>query len=239
MILSAEGLGRAIGVQHGLAKFFGGLAEIMEAWSHGYFSVKGSVASKIFGGGYDPAKGPDLFGSASTTVGSSGNSRGERNNNRGNIKYGTFARDHGATGSDEKGFAVFPSMAVGDAAEQALLRTGGYQNLTLAQFAARYAEGSQSWAKTVGQNLGIGLNDKVDTSDPRLLSAIRKAEGTNGIGRAALSAGHGSSSTTTTNVSITGPITVTGVKDAQDFARKVPDAGLRASRLNQSYNGVE
>lgn len=63
MILAAEGLSRVIGVQHALAKFFGSISEIIEGWSHGKVFVKGSLASKMFGGGYEPKSDPNLFGS--------------------------------------------------------------------------------------------------------------------------------------------------------------------------------
>ena len=115
---------------------------------------------------------------------SGGGTRGDRNNNPGNIKYGSFAREHGATGFDGP-FAVFPDYATGSAAQEALVRGRGYSGLTLHQFAARYAEGSAAWEKTVGNSLGIGPNDIVNNQDPKLVEAIRRAEGTGSGARGA------------------------------------------------------
>jgi hypothetical protein len=117
---------------------------------------------------------PDVGGSGG------GNSRGERNNNRGNLKFGPLARSFGATHADDRGFAVFPDQASGDAAQSALLQSSPYRGLSLKQFGGRYAEGSAEWIKTVGREMGLGPNDIVNGGDPRLPGAIRKAEGTNG-----------------------------------------------------------
>jgi hypothetical protein len=139
----------------------------------GFGGVAQTVKGLHSGGGYNVL--PE--GSGST-----GNSRGERNNNRGNIKFGAFAKAHGATGADSGGFAIFPDQATGDAAHSALIGGDSYKGLTLDQFGNKYAEGSASWKKTVGGALGIGLNDIVNNKDPRLSGAIRNAEGTNGHG---------------------------------------------------------
>jgi hypothetical protein len=114
--------------------------------------------------------------------GTVGGTRGNRNNNRGNMKMGPLARAFGATHADDRGFAVFPDQASGDAAQHALLQSNKYQGLSLNQFAKKYAEGSPDWARTVGKELGIGSGDTVNTKDPRLQGAIRKAEGTSGSG---------------------------------------------------------
>jgi hypothetical protein len=82
-------------------------------------------------------------GAGSSDVTNSGvGSRGNRNNNRGNMKYGPLAQQFGATHADNKGFAVFPDQLSGDAAQEALLKSDRYKGLTLHQFAGRYAEGS-------------------------------------------------------------------------------------------------
>lgn len=63
-------------------------------------------------------------------------SRGDRNNNPGNIKYGPFAIAHGAIGSDGT-FAVFPSKSAGEAAMAALLHSN-YSGLSLAQIQQKW-----------------------------------------------------------------------------------------------------
>jgi hypothetical protein len=134
------------------------------------------------GGGYKNLGDSLGLGDGTGGAGSTGNggSRGNRNNNRGNMKFGLLAKAFGATHADEKGFAVFPDQSSGDAAHEALLKSNAYKGLTLNQFGNKYSEGSASWKKTVGSELGIGNNDIVNNNDPRLAGAIRKAEGTNG-----------------------------------------------------------
>jgi hypothetical protein len=61
-----------------------------------------------------------------------------RNNNPGNIKGGTWAKSHGATGTDSNGFAIFPTEQAGQAAEEALWR-GNYGSMTLADAAKRWS----------------------------------------------------------------------------------------------------
>jgi len=62
-----------------------------------------------------------LQDNAQTTTQSQGGSRNERNRNPGNIKYGDWAKAHGATGQDSGGFAIFPDMATGQKALDDLL----------------------------------------------------------------------------------------------------------------------
>lgn len=48
--------------------------------------------------------------------------RSYRNNNPGNIKYGSFAQSCGAIGKDDKGFAKFPDYLDGFNALKSLVR---------------------------------------------------------------------------------------------------------------------
>lgn len=116
--------------------------------------------------------------------GGGGGSRGDRNNNPGNLKFGPHAQAFGATHADAGGFAVFPNAASGAAAQETLLKSDAYKGMTLDQFAGKYAEGNKSWSRTVGGALGIGGGDIVNNQDPRLPGAIRKAEGTSSSGEA-------------------------------------------------------
>ena len=188
-----------------VGKIAEGINKIMES---GHYGAPGSLVDRMMrwmtGTKDEAAEGPDTsdpmnaarkkLGEALSnnpvspqTAGidaSGGGTRGDRNNNPGNIKYGSFAREHGATGFDGP-FAVFPDYATGSAAQEALVRGRGYSGLTLHQFAARYAEGSAAWEKTVGNSLGIGPNDIVNNQDPKLVEAIRRAEGTGSGARGA------------------------------------------------------
>ena len=63
--------------------------------------------------------------------------RPARNFNPGDIEYGPFAEEHGATGSDGR-FAIFPDSATGYAAMRALL-TEHYLGLTVTQALNKWA----------------------------------------------------------------------------------------------------
>lgn len=173
-----------------------------------------------------------MFGSSPGSAASAAGSRGNRNNNPGNLEYGPFARSHGATGSDGR-FAIFPDAKTGSDAQIALIQSGAYRGLTLDQFGNKYSEGAPAWKQTVGGALGIGPGDIVNNQDPRLIDAIRRAEGTGGGARAAATArsvnnARTSTSTSTSDVSI-GQIVLPGVKDADGFAREVGPAMKRSS----------
>lgn len=65
------------------------------------------------------------------------NSRASRNNNPGNIVYGAFTQEHGATSGDPR-FAIFPDEATGGNCLVALLSLY-YVGLTLQQGINKYA----------------------------------------------------------------------------------------------------
>lgn len=146
-----------------------------------------------FGGG-GPGRGrnplggtnPNVFLDSGTGSGDSsgggGSTRGDRNNNPGNLKFGKHAMAFGAVGADSRGFAIFPNKESGEAAQHTLLQSNAYKGLTLDQFAGKYAEGSQNFKDVVGRGLGIGGGDVVNNMDPRLKGLIQKSEGTNRAG---------------------------------------------------------
>jgi hypothetical protein len=63
-----------------------------------------------------------------------------------------------------------------------LVKSDKYKGLTLDQFGDKYSEGSSDWKNTVGKALGIGRGDIVNNQDPRLIDAIKRAEGTGRVG---------------------------------------------------------
>jgi hypothetical protein len=142
----------------------------------GGFGGAGAGAGTSYGVG---AKSEALRASLGGFREGGGGSRGDRNNNPGNLRYGPHAKAFGATHADAGGFAVFPDAASGAAAHETLLKSTAYSGLTLHEFAKKYAEGSPDWEKTVGKGMGgLGPNDVVNNQDPRLSGAIRQAEGT-------------------------------------------------------------
>lgn len=126
-------------------------------------------------GGHTGAEG--LRGRASGGSGGDGaGSRSFRNNNPGNIKFGDFAKAHGATGADSSGFAIFPDEGSGKSAQAALWGTSRYSNMSLDQAARLWSGGGYGASK-----LGFDGNRKFgDLSAPereKLFSAQRQAEG--------------------------------------------------------------
>ena len=91
-----------------------------------------------------------------------------RDNNQGNIKYGEFAKSHGAIGED-KGFAVFPNAEAGEAAQQKLLfGTKGFKNKTLTEAIAKYAPASENNVPAYQQAVlsKVGVNKKMSEYTP-------------------------------------------------------------------------
>lgn len=115
---------------------------------------------------------------ADPSGGTSGGTRADRNNNPGNIEFGSFAKRMGATGSDGR-FAIFPDRETGFKAAESLLGGKGYAGLTLSQIGSRWAEGDSRWAQNVSKATGIPLN-AVPTAEQRSAIArtgIPRAEG--------------------------------------------------------------
>lgn len=88
--------------------------------------------------------------------------RNLRNRNPGNLRYGDFASQRGATGADDRGMAIFPSSALGFKAMVELLAGDGYAQLSLAQAVARYAPASDDnhpnhYAEVISGQTGIAL----------------------------------------------------------------------------------
>ena len=104
-----------------------------------------------------------------------------RNNNPGNLRFGAFARRHGAT-HESGGFAVFPNYQTGFNALVALLRTKTYRDLTLYDAIHRYAPTSENHTenyinfleKETRKSRDILLRD-INTE--HLARAIQKFEG--------------------------------------------------------------
>jgi hypothetical protein len=99
------------------------------------------------------------------------------------MKFGKLAQSFGATGADERGFAVFPSKTHGEAAMAGLL-SQNYRGMNLGQIARKY-EGTgnwPAWAARVSKETGLGINDTPNFDDPEKMKAFQRgvagAEGT-------------------------------------------------------------
>jgi hypothetical protein len=97
------------------------------------------------GGTYDAGTGTTLIRDKQGNVVETrkGGHRNWRNNNPGNIEYGKFAISMGAIGTDGR-FAIFPSMDMGYAAADALMKGKSYQNLSIADAIKRWAPPSEN-----------------------------------------------------------------------------------------------
>ncbi|HEY0120656.1 MAG TPA: hypothetical protein VGC14_02655 [Rhizobium sp.] len=116
----------------------------------------------------------------------SGGSRSWRNNNPGNIEYGSYSRSKGAIGTDGR-FAVFPSYEAGRKAQEDLLfNSKGYRNLTLGQAINKWAPAgdNNNVPAYIGALVaGSGVSPDTRMSDipsdvrGKILDAMQKHEG--------------------------------------------------------------
>lgn len=111
--------------------------------------------------------------------------RNWRNNNPGNIEYGSFSKQYGAIGTDGR-FAVFPTYEQGRKAKEALLFQGkNYKDLTIGQAISRYAPPSENntanYINTVVKATGAApttpLQGLSSSQRSAMLSAMERIEG--------------------------------------------------------------
>lgn len=103
-------------------------------------------------------------------------SRGDRNNNPGNIKMGPDAQAAGATGVDNQGHAIFPNWEAGEQAQKNLLRNR-YNNMTIPQIfdhGRGYAQ-DPGWPRGVMQFGGFSPHERLDLNDPKTLDRLQRA----------------------------------------------------------------
>jgi hypothetical protein len=114
-----------------------------------------------------------------------GGTRAWRNKNPGNVRYGDYAKRHGAIGKDAEGFAMFASTESGEAARKNLIfNTSDYKDKTLTSAIAKYAPPSENdtaaYQAAVLKAVG-GANKKMSDYSPAeqdmILAAMEKKEG--------------------------------------------------------------
>lgn len=139
-----------------------------------------------------------------------GKTRGDRNNNPGNIEYGPFAIKMGAVGTDGR-FAIFPDKATGQAAMDELLRKN-YAGLTLSQIQRKWVGNDDPrYLAGLEKQTGLGAGDVPNMADPAVRAAIAKGialgEGTT-LTPSPMAAGAGQVNIThDTDINIHGPVT--------------------------------
>ena len=88
-----------------------------------------------------------------------------RQNNPGALKYGDFAKKHGAIGKGARGFAIFPSAQHGIEALKDLLRSDSYNKMTVHQamkkFAPKFENDPKAYANKILKSTGISSSAKL------------------------------------------------------------------------------
>jgi len=144
-------------------------------------TTSGKNISKVLkaGPGYNVVQNSD--GSTEKRTGA----RNWRNNNPGNIKYGSYAQRNGAIGSDGT-FAIFPNYETGLKAKENLVFGPSYINLPIKRAVARYAPEkdrndvamyTNSILKATGASPNTLLRDLSPQQRNAYLATIDKVEG--------------------------------------------------------------
>ncbi len=110
-----------------------------------------------------------------------GGDRSFRINNPGNIIWGPFARDHGATGSDYSGFAIFPNWKTGQQAQNELWHTKPYQDRTIDGAVRLWTTGDPKkiqdrYVADVARAAGVSPNVKVSSLTPAQMEQLHRAQ---------------------------------------------------------------
>ena len=197
--------------------------------------------------GTDRPDNPAFFGGGAAAPaaggGAGGQSRGDRNNNPGNIEFGPFARAHGATGSDGR-FAIFPDKASGESAMADLLMRN-YTGLTLAQIQQKWVGNADAgYLGSMSSATGLGPGEVPNLSDPavraKLIASMARGEGSH-LGATAAAASRvnnnrTSSNTTTTTTNINKiEVNAPNATDAAGIAKEIAPQ-LKLSALTSPAN---
>ena len=111
-----------------------------------------------------------------------------RQNNPGALKYGEFAKNHGAIGKGARGFAIFPSAEEGIEALKALLQSENYRNLTIFEAMKRFAPAHENdpkaYADGIRKATGIDATKKLyELTKDELVLVAHKIAVTEGFNR--------------------------------------------------------
>ncbi len=189
-------------------------------------------------------------GSPGLSLLNGGVTRGDRNNNPGNIEYGPFAISHGATGTDGR-FAIFPTKDAGVAAMDALLAKN-YKGLTIEQIQQKWVGtgADPGYVGSMTRATGLSANSVPDMSDPAvrraLISGMARGEGSTlvpvGAGGAAAArdkqSSLGGQTNNTTTVSVAKLEVNSSKADAGEVAAEIPEALKRANWAASSNFGL-
>lgn len=174
-----------------------------------------------------------------------GMTRADRNNNPGNIKSGSFANRHGATGSDGT-FAIFPTPEAGRQAMDALLASSGYAGLTMEQLQRRWVGyPHQEYLGLMTAASGVPANGVPDLQNPAtraaILAAMARGEGAGArrganLGGVAGPSGGGNTTTVTNTTNINTLAVYSQAGDAPGIAKDIASQ-LSRNRMAVPANG--
>jgi hypothetical protein len=171
-------------VTDGMSKLAGGIETITNKLPGTTTATGTQIGGGVTSGG---GASPGVVPGQSVTIGDqirTGGDRNWRNNNPGNIEYGPFAIKYGAIGSDGR-FAIFPSEQQGRMAQDALLKSKNYANLSLSDAIKRYAPSNEndpkSYANQIMKSTGLDLSRPYaslsSAEQGKVLDAMRQIEG--------------------------------------------------------------
>lgn len=103
--------------------------------------------------------------------------RADRNKNPGNIKYGKWAKEHGATGQDKDGFAIFPDVNTGLSAMKGLLKSPEYRNLNVRDAIDKWT-GRAPYRHDLGDIEKKAVKDLTPEEFEKTITTMRTGEGT-------------------------------------------------------------
>ncbi len=210
--------------------------------SGGSAEAKWQRMRRILGGGEPSGITTDpLLGSIADAVqkqeGFYPGSRSYRNNNPGNIKLGSFAKQFGATEADNQGHAIFPDYASGRAALEALLSK--HSGESLSKMGGWYAE-DPNWARGVSAAGGLDINAPMNFGAATAQNARGYAQyqARNGAGFAAMNSSTSNISNSSADTNVHGDIHITlpGISDANGFASALPGV-LNSAIYANAFNG--
>jgi len=104
--------------------------------------------------------------------------RSDRNHNPGNIKYGAWAKAHGASGQDKDGFAIFDTDEVGLGAMKSLLQSKSYNSLSVKDAINKWTAG-KPYDYNLGELSGKKVGSLSSNEFERVINTMRRGEGTN------------------------------------------------------------
>jgi len=184
-------------------------------------------------------------------VSSSSNApRNIRNNNPGNLKFNNYTQGLGATGADSGGFAIFPSMEAGKAAQESLLKSkyqSGLDTLHKLYYGSGSTKGwlgsgadlkdAQSAIANTMRMTGLGENQRIT---PDQLSMVRQAMQNNeGMIGSKMNTPTGSNKSVTSSVNIQNQTINTQATDAHGIAKDMHSALAQNTLINAGIVGVD